>query len=435
MLFPYRTNALVQHWPFGTVALITSSFAVAAVLSPQRGNLGAAAPWALVHGQGLHPLQWVTWSFVHVGLWQLLANMAFLWVFGLVVEGKLGWRRFLPMYLGLGVAQAALVQVSSVVLEVQGVSFGSTATLFGLAAMALLWAPENDVELLYFLGFIVGRTSWKVRSLALAFVLWELGTTILQASAGRASLASASLQLAGAALGFALGVLLLRRGLVDCEGWDLFSLRRRRPGQLAVSLASSSTGAPSPGRGRAPASLSSVATVTSVAEVAKATEPDDAELEDGSESPAERQARIAEERTTALTLLRGYVREGSPRMAAIVYEDSVRADGPWPLDAPVLQSLVESFLGQDDLAGARSFLEQHVERFPHGPPSMRLLLAHALVAGGGGPEGPPGDVDPARALELLEQLGDGAYLEEPQQRLRRKIEAEARRLLEGPWLD
>ena len=50
-------------------------------------------------GDGIHPLQWLTNIFLHAGFFHLVGNMIFLWTFGFVVEGKLGWLPFTALYL------------------------------------------------------------------------------------------------------------------------------------------------------------------------------------------------------------------------------------------------------------------------------------------------------------------------------------------------
>lgn len=110
MLIPYNTDAPIYHWPAGTVGLIAAN-----VLS--LGAIGTGwwpdpGDYALSYGRGIHPLQWLTSFFLHAGVLHLVGNMVFLWSFGLVVEGKLGWQKFVPLYLGLGVLQSALEQVA-----------------------------------------------------------------------------------------------------------------------------------------------------------------------------------------------------------------------------------------------------------------------------------------------------------------------------------
>lgn len=108
-MIPLGTDAPIYHYPFATIVLIVANVVVFAatgvVMDPE-----AIEPWALSHGQGLHPVEWVTSNFVHGGFGHLIGNMIFLWGFGLVVEGKLGWWKYLLVYLGIGVTQCALEQ-------------------------------------------------------------------------------------------------------------------------------------------------------------------------------------------------------------------------------------------------------------------------------------------------------------------------------------
>ncbi|MFK7821239.1 MAG: rhomboid family intramembrane serine protease, partial [Planctomycetaceae bacterium] len=73
----------------------------------QRPDL--ADPWILWFG-AIRPHQWLTAFFMHAGFAHLIGNMVFLWAFGLVVEGKLGWKKFIPLYLMLGISQCAVEQ-------------------------------------------------------------------------------------------------------------------------------------------------------------------------------------------------------------------------------------------------------------------------------------------------------------------------------------
>jgi membrane associated rhomboid family serine protease len=62
----------------------------------------------LQYGAGLKPWQWMTSIFMHAGIGHLLGNMIFLWAFGLIVEGKIGWLPFTLLYLAIGCGQSAL---------------------------------------------------------------------------------------------------------------------------------------------------------------------------------------------------------------------------------------------------------------------------------------------------------------------------------------
>ena len=72
---------------------------------------GFAQQLVLEHGNGLHPAQWLTSHFAHADMMHLVGNMAFLWSFGLIVEGKLGWWKTLVTYLGVGIVHGAFTQL------------------------------------------------------------------------------------------------------------------------------------------------------------------------------------------------------------------------------------------------------------------------------------------------------------------------------------
>ena len=137
MFFPYGTDAPIYHWPFTTVALIVVN---ALVLCAELASPEQVAPFILVFGDGLHPVQWITNNFLHAGPFHLVGNMLFLWSFGLVVEGKLGWYKTLAVYLGIGTVYGLIVQ--SLMLGSSGGALGASGVIFGSMAMCLVWAPK-----------------------------------------------------------------------------------------------------------------------------------------------------------------------------------------------------------------------------------------------------------------------------------------------------
>jgi membrane associated rhomboid family serine protease len=109
MLIPLNTDAPIYHFPFACIAMIIVNLVTFLATGwGQMENVDQWGSWALAYGDGLHPVQWITSNFIHMGLAHLIGNMIFLWGFGLVVEGKLGWWRFLLAYLCIGFAQCAI---------------------------------------------------------------------------------------------------------------------------------------------------------------------------------------------------------------------------------------------------------------------------------------------------------------------------------------
>ena len=281
MLIPLNTDAPIYHFPFASIAVIVVNCLV--FLFTGWGlmeNLSQWSPWALAYGDGLHPVQWITSNFIHMGPAHLIGNMVFLWGFGLVVEGKLGWWKFLLIYLAIGVAQCAVEQTvmlghspetaaaqfvdefidlndvfdedAIAEMEAAGLSkeeieekkeefrdelagyateielsyaqfngsCGASAIIFGMLAMSLVWAPKNEVTVLLFIGF----RAVTFEATIMSFSAWYIGLEILTATLEGFAIATSTLHLMGAAAGFGLGTLMLKKNLVDCEDWDLFSV-------------------------------------------------------------------------------------------------------------------------------------------------------------------------------------------------------------------
>ena len=231
MLLPWRTDAPLYHRPWGTIGLIAANALVFLwALGARAGQMGPL----LLHYGTFNPIQWVTSVFVHGSWSHLIGNMFFLWVFGLIVEGKTGTKRFLAIYGGIAVASCLIEQV--LMLGAEGASFGASGIVFGLLAIALVWAPENEVDCLLILGFWIRTLELRVITIAVLYGVFqaiEIGLSGLHVSSGL-------LHLLGAATGLPVAIVMLRRDWVDCEGWDWFSRRKER--QTRSSKAASKGG-------------------------------------------------------------------------------------------------------------------------------------------------------------------------------------------------
>lgn len=216
LFFPYRTDAPVYHFPFVTIGLIAvNCVAFVALL----GSSGGAERYILQYGEGLKPLQWITSNFVHGSLMHLAGNMVALWTFGLLVEGKVGPLIFLPMYLGMGFVQCGLEQAAMSGAG-HGGSFGASAILFGLMAIAFIWSPKNDVGVAGLIFVRPVNFDLPVVVFCGLMFVWEA----VQASLVGFSVSTAMLHISGAVIGLVVGVAFVKLNWVDCEGWDLFSV-------------------------------------------------------------------------------------------------------------------------------------------------------------------------------------------------------------------
>jgi len=220
LFFPYNTDAPIYYWPITTVCMIVVNVLVFAW---EVANPEAVGQFTLATGAGLHPIQWLTNNFLHADAMHLIGNMIFLWTFGIVVEGKLGPLKTLPVYLGIGIVESAFTQTVMLAGEPQH-CLGASSIIYGFMVMCLIWAPENDVECLlivWFLFFI--RTAYFEVSVKIMVALF-VGLDILFLILNGGQLSTAFLHTTGAVWGGIVGLVMLKRGWVDCEHWDIFSV-------------------------------------------------------------------------------------------------------------------------------------------------------------------------------------------------------------------
>lgn len=116
------------------LTLFTAPGVIAAMsLDP---SAGLSRPWTLL-----------TYMFLHRDLFHLAANMLGLYVFGSVVEQRLGSRTFIAFYLFCGVGAALVTMLLNPLLGIAPF-YGASAAVLGVSiAFALLWP---DAELLVF---------------------------------------------------------------------------------------------------------------------------------------------------------------------------------------------------------------------------------------------------------------------------------------------
>ena len=228
LIVPISCDAPVYHWPVATVSLIAANVVIFFAMALEL--IDPAAGWHLDHGNGLHAQQWLLSIFTHANFGHLLGNMVGLWVFGLVTEGKLGWRRFLSCYFLIGVGQSAIEQLMFAWQDDYSYSLGASSAIYGLMAMSCVWAPKNNVTMFVWVFFFITTFDLSVGFLAGLYVGLDLVSAVLfnlfsvSFGAGINLAITEVLHLMGAAAGAAIGVVMLKKGKVDCETWDLFSV-------------------------------------------------------------------------------------------------------------------------------------------------------------------------------------------------------------------
>lgn len=165
-------------------------------------------PFELGHGYDVPPADLVPWwatvftaLFIHGGWLQLVVTMLYLWVFGTIMEDRLGRLRFLGLYLVCGMVATATQVVSSTGSTVPLVGAGGAVT--GVLGACLVLYPRARVVTFATPGAVLPAVSVPAWVL---LVVW-FGLQALQGALafGRPQAAVAPYALAG---GFFAGLIL-----------------------------------------------------------------------------------------------------------------------------------------------------------------------------------------------------------------------------------
>lgn len=370
--FPYSCDALLYHLPIATGVMIALN--VLAFVGVASGKLDAENGWLLEYGTGLHPIQWLLSPFMHAGFQHLLGNMVFLWTFGLVTEGKLGWQRFVAVYLGIAVGQSALEQMAFPMIAPDDVEFslGASAAIFGLVTMACIWAPINQISIFLLLFFRLFFFEVSVGLFAALYV----GLDLLYCLAwGMGAIGSAT-HLMGAAMGAVVGLVLLKRGVVECEDYDLLSVLSGTYGSDKRKQREAAAHAP--------------------------------------EVQAERRADQALETRRRFE---AFLQIDQPQQALVTLQRARMVKVPLELDRKQLVALITGLQKQKLWADSAPLMAELLTRFPEGSQAVRVKLAQVCVV----------ELDkPAKALELLDGL-NGTPLSPQLTAARDTVRAVARR--------
>jgi membrane associated rhomboid family serine protease len=233
MLIPYSTDAPIYHWPFATLGtIVVNALVFFGILSlPEDQQERIYGQFILQYGHW-NPVQWVTSNYLHGGFLHVFGNMVVLWGIGIIIEGKVGWWAFLLIYNGIGILQCGVEQTLMMFAE-EGGSLGASAIIYGLIAMAMIWAPRNELNCILLIGFRsltidLPVVTYAGISLAIEFLLGAMSFLALSEKGSLIAMTSQILHLMGAASGFVVGVAMLQWRWVDCENWDLFSVMKER---------------------------------------------------------------------------------------------------------------------------------------------------------------------------------------------------------------
>lgn len=151
MRAPYRPG-----WSMTTMLLVTlvGCFILQLFLQGFKGTPWVMS-WLALSKEGLEHgriFQLITFQFLHGGVWHLLGNMIGLYFFGRTMEGMLGSRGMLKLYLASGTI-GGLLQIAldfAFPNYFGGGVVGASAGVFGLIAAFATHAPDDPITLLLF---------------------------------------------------------------------------------------------------------------------------------------------------------------------------------------------------------------------------------------------------------------------------------------------
>jgi membrane associated rhomboid family serine protease len=375
-MIPFSCDALLFHLPIATGGLIAINILTFAGF--MSGSIDIENGWLLEYGTGLHPIQWLLSTFMHANFEHLLGNMFFLWSFGLITEGKLGWWRFLLVYLGIAVGQSAIEQaVMPHLTSDVPFTLGASAAIYGLMAMACVWTPVNELSIFVILGFRFFVFEMMVGMFAALYVGIDLAFTLFLGAGAAGSVA----HLMGGAMGFAVGVVLLKLDKVECQDYDLLS----------------------------------VLSGTYGADKQKKREADAVVIK-----PHEQAARDNELRLEARRKFDAYLQIDQPEQALAVRARSSHLGRPLKLERQDLLRLISGLHKQKQWAASAPLMAELLEQYPENSEAVRLKLAQICLV----------ELEkPNRAIELLEGL-KGVQLPAAQDAMRRKIQAVAQKQID-----
>lgn len=193
------------------------------------------AEWFILNFGVINPISWFSAMLMHQGIGHLVGNLFAFGLLGWIIEGKVGWWRFILICFAIGVSANAFTQL--IMLLAEGGALGFSGVVFGLIAMTMVWAPENEmritcVGIFFFRPFAF---HFEITLATLGFVL--IGLELLVAAFSGFLMSSEVLHLIGAVPGFVVAVLMLRWRWVDCDGFDLISTMKGKRGKRVITIA------------------------------------------------------------------------------------------------------------------------------------------------------------------------------------------------------
>ncbi len=242
-VLPVAVRVELRRPPYASIALVTINVLIWAILQVHPHGLSIMTYLALAAARpSFHGA--LASCFLHASAWHVAGNMLYLAVFGPPLEDRIGWVRFLILYLALGVtalfAQSASMWIGGPA-DPYTVIVGSSGAIAGVLGLFLVRFPNAEV-VVFAPPLLVGRRKFPgIGSLnaVAAIVAW----LIIEATVGFFSLEQAHsavahwAHLSGFLLGAAVGVLMHLPQAAHSERVRSDARRAERQGKLEEALA------------------------------------------------------------------------------------------------------------------------------------------------------------------------------------------------------
>jgi len=238
MFFPIGTDCPQRRFPWMNALLILLNVVIYFVTTHMGGPVGPdglsllVSKYILYPGKQIELYQFVTYQFLHQGIYHLLGNMVFLYVFGNNLNEKLGHAAYLAFYLAGGVFAGC-----GQVMTSQAPTLGASGAISAVAGLFLFLLPRTNVRMLVWIFFYVD----VVEIPSLWFILFSVAKDLFEPylfSFGKSNVAHVA-HLSGYLTGFVVGAILLATHMVPRDHYDLMAMvqrwRRRREYQQLVA--------------------------------------------------------------------------------------------------------------------------------------------------------------------------------------------------------
>lgn len=175
MAIPIRSKNPPESFPFATIFLIVANVLVYIVTTKNGLNTKPEViqEWGL-KASSFTPTTILSSMFVHANIVHLLGNMWFLSLFGISVEGRLRWYRFLPLYLLSGLAGVALHVYFLGKATPDLPLVGASGAIMGVMGAALWMFPHAKITVFWWTRYRVGMDDFPMWGVGLYFIGLDL---------------------------------------------------------------------------------------------------------------------------------------------------------------------------------------------------------------------------------------------------------------------